>query len=226
MRWSTLVALFAAATAALISSHVGDRLQAQTPIIETKGFPPRAAATDYPVHAQAGTVTIGADFTGHDVGTQEGILTTDEFVVVEAGVYGPPGARLTLSNDDFSLRVNGSKKTLPSQPSELVTKSLKDPDYVEPESNKSSKTVVNTGGKQDGTDPNAPPPALIPIPFEVRRGWQQRVKRDSMEIGDRALPQAGLLFFQYSGGAKGIRSAELIYSGPAGKATLPLPHHP
>jgi hypothetical protein len=226
MRWSTLVALFAAATAALITSQAGGWLQAQAPVVETKGFPPRAAFTDYPVHTQAGAVTIGAEFTGHNVGTQESLLTTEDFVVVEAGLYGPAESRLTLSIDDFSLRVNGAKKILPSQPSELITKSLKDPDYQEPESNKASKTVVNTGGKQDGTDPNAPPPALIPVPFEVRRGWQQRVKRDSLAIGDRALPQAGLLFFQYSGGTKGIRSVDLIYSGPAGKATLSLPHHP
>ena len=40
--------------------------------------------------------------------------------------------------------------------------------------------------------------------------------------GDRALPQAGLLFFEYRGKTQGIRSIELIYDGPAGKATLKL----
>jgi len=41
-------------------------------------------------------------------------------------------------------------------------------------------------------------------------------------LGDRPLPQAGLLFFQYRGKEKGINSLELIYSGAAGKATLVL----
>jgi hypothetical protein len=82
------------------------------------------------------------------------------------------------------------------------------------------------GQKTPGVDPNAPPAALPPIPFEVKRGWQLRVKRDSLPIGDRALPQAGLLFFPYAGGVKGIHSIELTYSGPAGKATLPLSLHP
>jgi hypothetical protein len=235
MRWPVPVALCAAATTALI-------LAAQTPtkpgpaaskdapketlVVDARGFPPRSAPSDYSAHGQAGTVTVAAEFTGHNVATQEGLLTTEEFVVIEAGMFGPPDARLTLSIDDFSLRVNGAKKVLAREPYELVTKSLKDPDYEEPESNKSDKTVLNTGGKQDGTDPNAPPPALVPIPFEIRRGWQLRVKRDSMPIGDRPLPQAGLLFFPYSGATKGIRSLELMYAGPAGKVTLSLPHHP
>jgi hypothetical protein len=228
MRWPILVTLCAAA-AALISLRFGGPLQAQvaatTPgkdpqVVEGKGLPPRAAPSDYAAHVQAGVVTIAADFTGHSVGTQEGLLTTQDYVVIEAGVFGPPEAKLMLSIEDFSLRINGGKKIVPRQPYELVVKSLKDPDYQEPESNKAGKTVINTGGKADGVDPNAPPPAFVPVPFEVRHGWELRVKRDSLPIGGRTLPQAGLLFFSYGGAAKGIRSVELMYSGPAGKATL------
>ncbi len=193
-------------------------------MVEGKGLPPRAGAADYSAHAQVGAVTIGADFTGHNVGTQEGILTTEEYVVVEAGVYGP--ARLMLSVDDFSLRING-KKVVPGQPDDLVAKSLKDPEYERPDPDSGSKTILTgTGQKTPGVDPNAPPAALPPIPFEIKRGWQLRAKRDSLPIGDRALPEAGLLFFPYGGGTKGIRSIELIYSGPAGKTTLSLPPHP
>jgi hypothetical protein len=36
------------------------------------------------------------------------------------------------------------------------------------------------------------------------------------------LPEAGLLFFSYHGRSEQIKSVELIYSGPAGKATLTL----
>ncbi len=31
-------------------------------------------------------------------------------MVVEAGLFGSPGAHATLSRDDFSLRINGKKK--------------------------------------------------------------------------------------------------------------------
>ena len=40
--------------------------------------------------------------------------------------------------------------------------------------------------------------------------------------GERTLPQAGLIFFQYRGKTQSIHSIELIYAGPAGKATLAL----
>jgi len=230
MRWPTLFALCAAAAAAVISAAQSPPAPgpttpgSTTPRPTLQGLPPRAAAADYSAHAQVGAVMIGADFTGHNVGTQEGILTTEEYVVVEAGVFGP--ARLLLSVDDFSLRING-KKALPGQPYDLVAKSLKDPEYERPDPESGSKTILTgTGQKTPGVDPNAPPAALPPIPFEVKRGWQQRAKRDSLPIGDRALPQAGLLFFPYGGATKGIRSIELIYSGPAGKATLSLPPHP
>jgi len=48
------------------------------------------------------------------------------------------------------------------------------------------------------------------------------VQKAAFPEGDRTVPVAGLLFFQYSGKAKSIRSVELIYNGPAGKATLEL----
>jgi hypothetical protein len=50
----------------------------------------------------------------------------------------------------------------------------------------------------------------------------QHVQKASLPEGDRILPQAGLIFFQYRGKTQSIRSIELIYSGPAGKATLAL----
>jgi hypothetical protein len=50
----------------------------------------------------------------------------------------------------------------------------------------------------------------------------QRVQKATLPEGDRTLPVAGLIYFQYRGGAKGIHSVELIYDGAAGKATLAL----
>jgi hypothetical protein len=50
----------------------------------------------------------------------------------------------------------------------------------------------------------------------------QRVQKATLPEGDRPLPQAGLVFFPYRGGAKGIHSVELTYDGPAGKVTLAL----
>src|SRR5271154_1781878 len=71
---------------------------------EIKGIPPRATPADYQAHAAAGAVTIGAEFTGHSVPTSEAVLSTEDYVVVEVGLFGPPEARVRLSYENFALR--------------------------------------------------------------------------------------------------------------------------
>ncbi len=186
-----------------------------------KGMPPRAAPSEYQAQGKAGMVTIGAEFMGHAIPTPEQPFSSEDFVVVEAGLFGPPGARTTLARGDFSLRINGRKTPLPAEPFELVFKSLKDPQWQPPvdEASKQSKSSLTTG---NGGGNNAPPPLPPKMPFELRRAMELHVHKAFMEEGERALPQAGLLFFQYHGKAEGIRSLDLIYSGAAGNATLTL----
>jgi hypothetical protein len=189
-----------------------------TQVNEAKGLPPRAAPADYEAHARAGEVTIAAEFKGHSVPTLEGTYTTEDYVAVETGLFGSPGARTRLSIDDFSLRINGKKTPLSSQPYLLVFSSLKDPEWVPPEAPESkSKTSFGGGGGQ-----GEPPPTPPKMPLELQRVMQQHVQKAALPEGDRALPQAGLIFFQYRGKTEHIRSIELTYTGPAGKATLTL----
>jgi hypothetical protein len=187
--------------------------------VESKGMPPRATPGDYQAHAQAGAVTVAAEFIGHSVPTPEATYVTEDFVVVEAGIFGPPDARTKLSITDFSLRINGKKTALLSQPYGLTFGSLKDPEWEPPAKPKedSKPTLDAGGGKADDTFKTVPR-----MPIGLKRTMQQRVQRVSMPEGDRALPQAGFLFFEYRGKTQGIRSLELVYSGPAGSATLAL----
>ena len=187
-----------------------------------KGLPPRAAASEYQFQGKAGTVSIGAEFAGHSVPTLDHTYSSEDYIVIEAGLFGPPGAHTTLSRDDFSLRINGKKMPTPSEPYELVFHSLKDPEWQPPESAdaKESKSSLTTGGGGGGGD--KVPPAPPKMPFPLRRAMEQQVQKAAMLEGDRPLPQAGLLFFQYRGKAEGIKSMELIYNGAAGKASLDL----
>jgi hypothetical protein len=186
---------------------------------EAKELPPRATPADYQAHAQVGTVTIAADFAGHGVPTPDSVFSTEDYLVVEVGVFGPPAARLNVSYKDFSLRLNGKKSPLAAQPYEVVFHSLKDPEWVPPVPAESkSKTGINTGGGGD----SAPAPVHMPIGLEL--AMEQKVKKASIPEGDRALPEAGLLFFQHGGKLSGLRSIELIYNGAAGKASLTLPN--
>jgi hypothetical protein len=196
-----------------------DTPRKDTPTIESKGMPPRAAPAEYQAQVQAGTVTIGAEFMGHSVPTSDGTYSTEDFVVVEVGLFGSPDQRTKLSIGDFSLRINGKKMALPSLPYELAFKSLKDPEW-EPPVKSESKSATTFGG--GGVNAGSTPAPVVHMPLELRRAMEQRVQRASMLEGDRALPQAGLLFFEYRGKTQGIRSLELIYSGSAGNASVAL----
>jgi hypothetical protein len=188
--------------------------------ISAQGLPPRATPADYQAHAQAGKVAIAAEFTAHNIPNAEGPLTVEDFVVVEVALFGPAGQHLTITATDFSLRINGKKPPAASQPWGLAVKEVKDPEWVSPDApaDKKSKGGLGGGGQEAG----APPPSPPKVPIETLRGWQQRVKKAALAEGDRALPQAGLLFFQHRGKDQSIRSVELLYEGPAGKAALKL----
>jgi hypothetical protein len=141
--------------------------------------------------------------------------------VIETGLFGPAGARLKISVDDFSLRINTKKAPLPSQPFGMVFRSLKDPEWedsVAVEAKAKSNTSISTGGKSGQSEPPAP----VHMPLEMQRAMQQRVQKTVLPSGDRALPQAGLIFFPYRGKVAGIHLIELVYAGPAGTATLTL----
>ena len=185
-----------------------------------KGLPPRATPADYYTHAQAGPITVAAEFRGHSVPNSQAILSTEDYVVVEVGFFGPPDGRINLASEAFSLRING-KKALPAQPFSMIFGTLKDPEWEPPVpvAPKSSTSIGGGGQSDPGATPAPPKP-----PFETTRNWQQRVTKAALPEGDRALPAAGLIFFKYHGKSDNIDSIELIYASHAGKTVLTL--HP
>jgi hypothetical protein len=180
-----------------------------------KGIPPRSGPGDYQAHIEAGGLTLAGDFTEHSVATPDGTYETDDYVVVEIGLFGPPQARKTISYQDFSLRING-KKTLSAQPYEVVLASLKDPLWAPPKTESKSKTSIGGGGGGDESSTPAP----VHMPFDLHRAMELRVEKAALPQGERVLPEDGLLFFEYHGKAKSIRSVELTYAGMPGNAVL------
>jgi hypothetical protein len=210
----------AVAAALLCSGANAQEQDAKAPQTrEVRGLPPRTTPGDYQAHASAGKVTIGAEFSGHSISTAETLLTTEDYVVVEVGLFGAPSETLRLSFEDFSIRING-KKPEQAEPYGLVFNSLKDPNWLPPETAKSeSKTSFGGGGQSDlgAAKPTPPKP-----PIKVERAMEQKVQKASLPEGDRPLPEAGLIFFPHRGKTENLRSIELIYSGPGGKATMAL----
>lgn len=219
-RWLRIGAL----TAAICCSIPGQNTPSKDPQIETKGMMPRTSAADYEAQGQAGAVTIGAEFAGHGIPTPQGPLDMDNYVAIEVGLFGAPGARTKISATDFSLRING-KKAVPSQAFGRVLEFVKDPQWAPPVpvEAKSNTSLIGDEQKDQRADPTMPPPP-VKIPVPVLREWAQRVQKAVLPEGDRPLPQAGMIFFPYGGKVKSIFRLELIYAGPAGKAVLAL--HP
>lgn len=184
---------------------------------DAPNLPPRATAADYQSQAKAGSVTIAAEYDDHNLPTPDGPLTTEDYIVVETCLFGPPGAKLTLLPGDFSLRINGKKALLPAQPYGLVLKSLKDPYWIPPETDddKKSKTMIGQGAEKD---PSVLP-RVVHMPIELQRAMEKKAQRASMPEGEHPLPVAGLLFFEHHGK---VNAVELVYNGAAGKANVVL----
>jgi hypothetical protein len=188
--------------------------------VDAKPIPPRAGPSDYLGHVKVGDVTIAAEFTGHSVPTPGALLSTEDYVAVEVAIFGAPDAKLKLSYKDFALRINGKKNPTPAEAYTLVFKSLKDPDWEPPAAPKSGGTSISSGGRGGGGQSDSgglPPVVHIPLPLE--RAMALRVQKAALAEDEHVLPQAGLIFFAHHGK---VQSIELIYAGPAGKATLAL----
>jgi hypothetical protein len=222
MRITTAIATFLLVGAGLWLRAQAPAAPAKDAAVRAVGLAPRATPADYQYRVTAGMLTICGEFMGHGVPTEEGgPYSTENYVVVEAALYGAPGAKIQLSYRDFSLRINGKKQAEPSQPYVTVFANLKDPEW-EPTASETAAlaqtSIGGAGGTQSDRFKQAPPK----MPMALRHTMEQRVLKASLSEGERALPQAGLLFFEYRGETKGIRTMELIYNGPAGKATLAI----
>ena len=183
-----------------------------------KGLAPRATPGDYQAQIKVGAVTIAAEFAAHAVPTPEAIYSTEDDVVVEMALFGAADATAKIAFSDFALRING--KAVPAEPYARSFSSLKDPEWEPPASaSKAGKTSLGSSGNQ-----NDPPPSTPKMPFEMKRAMQLRVQKSALPEGDRVLPVAGLIFFNYHGKSDTIRTVELVYDGAAGKTSLPL--HP
>lgn len=206
------------AVAAALMAIIWQAAPAQQPVEKEpqarKGIPARSGPGDYQAHVEAGGFSLAGDFTEHSVATPDGTYETDDYVVVEVGLFGPPQARKNISYQDFSLRING-KKTLSPQPYEVVRASLKDPLWAPPKTEAKSKTSIGGGGAEESSTP-----APVHMPFDLHRAMELRVEKAALPRGERVLPEDGLLFFEYHGKAKGIHSVELTYAGMPGDAVL------
>jgi hypothetical protein len=209
--------------------------------IVSEGTPPKDDVSKYPVYAAVGEISIGAEYLVHSFSGQNRTFVAPDYLVIEVAVYPPKGEKLKLASGQFTLRVNGKKRGLFSQPPYFVAASLKYPDWERRPTMTAGAGIGDTGvilgrppvtgrfpGDPRPTQDRLPRPPRAPqtdqsgmdTPEPVRA--EEIVVRAALPEGEISYPASGYLYFPYKKKPKSIKSLELIYNGPAGAATLPL----
>lgn len=157
----------------------------------------KTRASDYPARVQMDAVTLAAGSLGHSLPTPQGVLQTDDYLVIEVAFFGPPMSRLRVSPDNFTLRINGRGAPLPAQLPGMVAGTIK---FRKP-------------------DPREPVTAIRSYEED---SIEHRVRNASLPEGEKTMPRSGLIYFAHRGKTGNIRYVQLLYNGPMGKSSLKL----
>jgi|SRR5579871_275978 len=183
--------------------------------------------TDYPVHAMAGNVGIGADYLVHSIPAGDQTLFAQDYLVVEVAVFPAFAQPVTVTGNTFTLRLNRAKFPLASISPGFVAASLKYPDW-EPHPHAEATAGMGNGGVILGRpagvgrfpgDPNED--RRLPRVPDV--GQQQGVGRTAPQSAEEVInrtafaegeidhPMSGFIYFPFKGKMKSLKSVELIY---------------
>jgi hypothetical protein len=214
-----------------------------TGLSAAQGLKPKEKVTDYPVSAalQDG-YSIGAEYLVHTLPTQTrsgkaDALVANDYLVIEIALYGPKFGSIDSLSGTFELRINNQKTTLTPDSPGTVAGSIKFSDWtqkrtleMEAGNGNAGVTIGPPRTPRFPGDPSAGTPRQSPIPEQNPGGIErdppltieERVKSSSLHHSDQNTPFAGLIYFPFTGKTKTIKTLELTYDGPKGKATLKL----
>jgi hypothetical protein len=199
-------------------------------------------ATDYPVHAAAGRISIGADYLIHSIPAGDQTFLAKDYLVVEVAVFPASAEPVTIDGNTFKLRLNRQKLPLTSVAPGFVAASLKYPDWEQ------HPTAEASAGVGDGSVILGRPPAVgrfpgdptdsqnrLPQPPRAPTTEEQNgIQRERPETADEVIartalvegpadhPVSGFLYFPYKGKIKSLKSVELICEFKGGSVTLKL----
>jgi hypothetical protein len=202
------------------------------------GTTPKASEQDYPAHTKLAKLSIGAEYLVHSFSSGREMFIAKDYLVVEVALFPAKGEKLLVNAGHFSLRVNGRKQALTPQSPEIVANALQ---YPDPNARTGLQPTAQLGpivlGQPQPTerfpgDPNVQYPQPLPrAPDDNPSGLDKQppVKAEELVVqaalpdGEHRGPTSGFLYFPYRGKVGHIKSLELIFDGPAGSTTLPLP---
>jgi hypothetical protein len=202
-----------------------------------QGTEPKAKPGDYPVHAEAGGVGLGAEFMVHSFSRGEESYIAEYYLVVEVALFPPKGKTLQVNLGEFTLRVNGRKRVLVPQAPQMAATSLRHPEWQTGQSIQAGAGIGDVGVTVGGPPvnrnpfPGAPPVSRLPNPPRAPDpntppGVEPRARVQADELlvqtalseGECHGPVSGFLYFPYQGKTKSIKSVDLLY----GDAVLKL----
>jgi hypothetical protein len=190
-----------------------------------------ASPLSFPAHGSNPTLSIGAEYLGHGVPTPQGAYIAKDYLVVGVGVF--PSARVSISNTNFTLRVDG--ELLPARSPSLVATSINTSDWHGAGHSNHPADIALGGAplsqspleesQNQSRSPRAPGIGDQPLSAQKPdRSANQAVAADALPNVTSAEPVRGLLYFHYAPKTKsGPRSVELIYdAGTGAKLTIRL----
>jgi hypothetical protein len=214
-----------------------------TGLAAAQGPRPKEQVTDYPVHAALHDgYTIGAEYLVHTLPTRTrsgktDALVANDYLVIEIALYGPKFGSIDALSGTFELRINNQKTTLTPDSPGTVAGSIKFSDWTQKRTLEMEAGSGNAGVTMGPTrtprfpgDTSAGSPKPSPVPEQNPGGYErdqpqtieERVESSSLHHADLNTPFAGLIYFPFTGKTKTIKTLELTYDGPKGKATLKL----
>lgn len=193
---------------------------------------------DYAVHATAGAASIGAEYLVHSIPTHSQTFFARDYLVVEVAVFPGRAEPVEISNNTFTLRINGKKEIIYRDTPGFVAASLKYPDWEQhPQAEVQAGPVILGRPPAVGRFPDDPTPGQNRLPSPPKAPTpdeQAGIDRDDPQTPDEAVAQYGLaggsiekpvsgyIYFHFRGKTKSIKSLELVYEDKAGSVTLKL----
>jgi hypothetical protein len=192
-----------------------------------QGTTPKPAPEDYPVHGQARSAVVGAEFMVHSFSAGEQTYIVKGYLVLEVALYPPKGQNVDVHSGNFVLHMNGRKQEfLPQSPS-VVAATLAHPEWADDRrltvDGQAGPVGISTGQTRPAQIPGMPIPGQpTPLPRAPRDNPSGLPPREQVQpaqlLLDSALPQgehhgpvSGFLYFAYSGKISAIKSLELRY---------------
>jgi hypothetical protein len=191
---------------------------------------------EYPVHMAAAHGDIGAEFFGRAYDGAGGSFYAEDYLVIEVALYPEKGPRMKLAAGDFRLRLNGATREWMAVTPGTVAMAIRQPGM-----DRTRPGVSMGGGVGPGVVVMGGPRTVERFPGDPRTrvpsrpGTGQEEKPSDLEKGAKAaqelavesveadgLGASGLIYFYWRGKMRDLKRIDLIYDGPAGRATVRL----